>query len=148
MSKVHEIGVSDNKGSQILKVSCVQVIKSKGILGDRKCKENNEKNAQITLIEIENITYYNKISNTKIKPLDFRRNIVTEGVRLNALVNEEFWIGSVKVKGHELCKPCKYLQKKLGNKNFVKEMFYKGGLRCEILTDGEINVFDKIIKNF
>ena len=144
MAKVHEIGVCDKKGSKILKVSSVIAIKGKGIVGDRKYKENNEKITQITLIELENINYYNKISNSKIEPLEFRRNIVTEGIKLNDLISKEFFIGNIKIKGHALCRPCEYLQKKLGHNNFIKEMLYKGGLRCEILTDGKINVFDKI----
>ena len=147
MAKVHEIGLSSIKGSEILKVSSILAVKGKGILGDRKYKENNDKKAQITLIEIENIKDYNKISNSHIKPLDFRRNIVTEGIKLNDLVNKEFFVGNVKLKGHELCAPCIYLQKKLGHENFVKNMHDKGGLRCEILNDGTIKVLDKIQKN-
>ena len=99
---------------------------------------------QITLIEAENISYYNKVSNTNIPQLDFRRNLVTENIKLNELLNKEFFIGKVKVKGHDLCRPCKYLQNLLKQKNFVKELMLKGGLRCEILSDGDINVNDKI----
>ena len=92
----------------------------------------------MTLIEIENVNYFNKISNTSIKPLNFRRNIVTEGIGLNKLINKEFFIGNIKVKGHDLCRPCKYLQELLGQKNLVKELLLKGGLRCEILSSGKI----------
>ena len=96
------------------------------------------------MIEVENIKYYNKVSNSSINPLNFRRNIVTEGVELNNLVNKEFSIGNVKVKGHDLCRPCKYLQGLLDQKNFVKELMLKGGLRCEILSSGKIFVNDII----
>ncbi len=60
------------------------------------------------------------------------------------LVGKEFFVGNVKLKAHDLCRPCKYLQDKLGQQNLVKELLYKGGLRCEILTDGEISVGDII----
>ena len=33
---------------------------------------------------------------------------------------------------------------KLEQQNLVKELLYKGGLRCEILSDGEISVGDII----
>ena len=144
MGKVVEIGITDTKGSRIKKVSEVDAFKGKGLLNDRKFRENNHKKSQITLIEIENINHFNKISRTSISPVDFRRNIVTENIRLNELIDKEFFIGNVKLKGHDLCRPCKYLQEKLKQNNFIKEFLRKGGLRCEILTDGKINVGDAI----
>ena len=146
MGKVVEIGITDTKGSPINNVSEVRAFKGKGLLNDRKFKENNHKKSQITLIEVENINHFNKISNTNIPAIDFRRNIITENIRLNELVGKEFSIGNVKLKGHDLCRPCKYLQDKLKQSNFVKEFLHKGGLRCEILTSGKINVGD-IIKH-
>ena len=144
MSEVLEIGISKNKGSDMQKLNSVTAVKGKGLLGDRKYKENNRKDKQITLIEIENIIYYNKISKTNFMPTDFRRNIITKNVRLNDLINKEFLIGKVKVKGHDLCRPCKYLQILIKQNNFIKEFLYKGGLRCEILSNGKIFTGDKI----
>ena len=144
MGKVVEIGITDTKGSRIKKVSEVDAFKGKGLLNDRKFRENNHKKSQITLIEIENINHFNKISRTSISPVDFRRNIVTENIRLNELIDKEFFIGNVKLKGHDLCRPCKYLQEKLKQNNFIKEFLHKGGLRCEILSSGRINVGDII----
>ena len=87
MGKVGEIGITDTKGSRIKKVSEVDALKGKGLLNDRKFKENNHRESQITLIEIENINHFNKISRTSISPVDFRRNIVTENIRLNELID-------------------------------------------------------------
>jgi MOSC domain-containing protein YiiM len=147
MPKVIEIAISENAGKVTKNVDSVKSIAGKGLINDRHFKENNEKKSQITLIEIENINYYNKVSGTSILPKDFRRNIITEGIKLNDLVEREFFIGKVKVKAHDLCRPCKYLEKSLNQKNFVKELLRKGGLRCEILTNGEIFVGDEI-KNY
>ena len=144
MGKVLEIGISSAKGARIQKISSVEASKGKGLLYDRKFRENNKKECQITLIEIENINHFNNISGTNIAPLDFRRNIITENIRLNELVGEEFFVGNVKLKAHDLCRPCKYLQDKLKQNNFIKEFLHKGGLRCEILTSGKINVGDII----
>ena len=147
MSKVIEIAISASSGKIMKNVDCVESIAGKGLLNDRHFKEDNEKKSQITLIEIENINHYNQITRTSIPPKDFRRNIVTEGIKLNALVGSEFFIGEVKVKAHDLCRPCKYLQESLNQKNLVKELLRKGGLRCEILTNGKIFVGDEI-KNY
>ena len=144
MGKVLEIGITNTKGSQIERVKQAQALKGKGLVDDRKFRENNEKHCQITLIEIENINYFNKISKSNIPAVEFRRNIITENIALNDLVGKEFFVGEVKLKAHDLCRPCKYLQEKLKQGNFIKEFLHKGGLRCEILTNGKINVGDII----
>ena len=145
MGKVLEIGISENKSSKIVSVNEVEAIKGKGLIGEKHFKEDNKKRSQITLIEIENINYYNKITGTKIPAIKFLRNIVTEGMRLNVLVGKEFFIGKIKVKAHDLCRPCKNLQESLQQKNTVKELLYTGGLRCEILSSGKIFINDQII---
>jgi len=145
MGKVLEIGISENKSSKIVSVNQVEAIKGKGLIGEKHFKEDNKKRSQITLIEIENINHYNKITGVKIPAINFLRNIVTEGVRLNALISKEFFIGNVKVKAHDLCRPCKNLQESLQQKNTVKEFLYTGGLRCEILSSGKIFIDDEII---
>ena len=145
MGKVVQIGIADAKGSPIKSVNNIEILKDKGILNDRKFKENNQKERQITLIEIENINHFNDISKTNIRPIDFRRNIITENIKLNELVGKEFFVGEIKLKAHDLCRPCKNLQETLQQKNTVEELLHTGGLRCEILSSGKICVDDQII---
>ena len=144
MGKVVKIGISKTKGSEIFSLDKIDVIKGKGLLNDRKLNDNNEKDKQITLIEIENINSYNSKFKTNIEPLNLRRNIVTKDINLNNLVGKEFFVGSIRLKGHDLCRPCKYLQDKLNINNFIKEFLLKGGIRCEIMSSGTIKLEDKI----
>tara|TARA_B110000438_G_scaffold242945_1_gene242743 strand:+ start:474 stop:914 length:441 start_codon:yes stop_codon:yes gene_type:complete len=144
MSKVNEIAISQNPKGAMESVHSVEVIAGKGIVKDRRFKENNNKIEQITLIEIENINYYNRLTGTSISSIDFRRNVITEGIKLNELVNKEFLIGEIRIKAHDLCRPCKYLQERLNQGNIIKEFLRRGGLRCEILNSGKIVVGDKI----
>ena len=144
MAKVFDIAISQNSKGKMKSVDNVKAVAGRGIVNDRHYKENNSNRCQITLIEIENINYYNEKSTTSFLAKDFRRNIITEGVKLNQLIDKEFFIGEVKVKAHDLCRPCKYLQETLNQKNIIKEFLHKGGLRCEILIDGNILVGDKI----
>ena len=125
-------------------INNIQVIASKGIVNDRYFKDNNDKDIQITLIESENIDKYNLNSNTKIPYLDFRRNIVTKGIKLNDLLNKQITIGNIKLLGKDLCRPCKHLQELLGYNNIIKEFLLKGGLRCEIINSGTIYLNDEI----
>ena len=92
MGKVVEIGVTNSKGNQIKNVNEVEALKGKGLLNDRKFRENNQKQCQITLIEVENINYFNNKSKTNIPPVNFRRNIITENVKLNGLVGKKFFV--------------------------------------------------------
>ena len=145
MGKVLEIGISEDKNNRIVNVNDVEAVKAKGLIGEKHFKENNSKRCQITLIEIENINRYNKITGTTIPAINFLRNIITEGIQLNVLVGKEFFIGKVKVRAHDLCRPCKNLQESFQQKNTVKELLYTGGLRCEILSSGKIFINDQII---
>ena len=145
ISKVFKIGISKNKRQKINEINEIEVLSGKGVLGDRHFRDSKNYKGQITLIEKENIDYYNNKYKTKIPYVDFRRNIITEGVKLNELVGKEFFVGEVKVKGHDLCRPCKHLQELLEQKNLIKEMMLKSGLRCEILTSGKISVGDQIV---
>ena len=144
MSEVSKICITNKSSAEMQDVNTVEVIANKGIVNDRYFNENNDQDLQITLIESENIDYYNQISKTNIPYINFRRNIITKGILLNDLVGKEFLIGNIKIKGHRLCAPCRYLQEKLEQKNLVKKLLNRGGLRCEILTDGIISVNDPI----
>jgi MOSC domain-containing protein YiiM len=144
MGQVVQMGIVNSKGDQIQNVDVVEAIKGKGLLNDRKFAENNQKERQVTLIEIENINHFNKISKTSIPPVDFRRNIITKNIKLNDLLDKEFFVGKVKLKAHDLCRPCKYLQEKLKQENFIKEFMHTGGLRCEIMSSGKISIGDLI----
>tara|TARA_B100000745_G_scaffold259693_1_gene183097 strand:- start:272 stop:718 length:447 start_codon:yes stop_codon:yes gene_type:complete len=144
MSKVLEIGISENTGSKMLNVSSIEALAGKGLLNDRKFMNDNNNKSQLTFIEIENINYVNKILVSKIPAINFRRNIITQGVNLNDLNGKEFFVGPVKVKAHDLCRPCKYLQQLLNQKDLMKELLFKGGLRCEILINGKISIGDII----
>ena len=144
MSYVFEIGVTQINNKEIEKKESVEVIASKGIVGDRYFHEFNGDREQITLIESENIDYYNKTFNTNFNYLQFRRNIVTKGIELNPLVGKNIFVGKIKLKVTDLCRPCKDLQIGLNQTNIIKEFLRKGGLRCEILTSGNIKIGDKI----
>ena len=144
MPKVFKIGITKSKNQKIQEVEEINVLAGEGIIGDRYFDESTEDRNQLTLIESENIDYYNQKFNLKIPYLNFRRNIVTKGIELNDLIGKELLINQTKIKGIDLCRPCKELQEKLGLDNFIKEFLKKGGLRCEILTSANIKVGDEI----
>ena len=144
MSKIIEIGITGESNKEIEKVESIEVVSGKGIKGDRYFHDFNEEGNQLTLIESENIDYYNKTFNTNFKYLEFRRNLVTQNIQLNDLIGKTLIVGEIKIKAHDLCRPCKNLQGKLGKDNIIKEFLRRGGLRCEILNSGNITIGDNI----
>ena len=69
---------------------------------------------------------------------------MTRNIKLNELVGKTIIVGEIKLKVNDLCRPCKDLQNRLKKDNIIKEFLRRGGLRCEILTSGTINIGDKI----
>ena len=144
MSEVYKIGITINNNKSINEVSSINVLANQGIIGDRHFKQFNNPYNQLTLIESENIDYYNIKHGLNIPYIDFRRNIITKGVKLNDLVGKKILVGKVELEGIDLCRPCKHLCEVLGQDNIIKEFLRRGGIRCQILTSSSIKINDKI----
>ena len=144
MASVKLICTSPVAGGETVTVDAVTAIAGQGIEGDRYCGLDTEPSQQITLIESEVIDQFNRETESKLPYVMFRRNLVTEGVQLNNLAGETFNVGEVRLRGHELCEPCLYLQEKLKVAALVKRLTHKGGLCCEILTTGTIRSGDNL----
>ena len=144
MPKVIRLGIAKNKNQKIQEVEKIELLSGKGIVGNRHFHENNDARCQITLIESENIDYYNNKFKTDYSYVDFRRTVVTKGIQLNDLVGKKLLIGNVEVQGHDLCRPCKHLEETLKAQDIIKEFLRRGGLRCEIINSGIVNIGDEI----
>ncbi len=144
MSKVFKIGITDKNNKKINEVKSIEVLENKGVVGDRHFDEFNDPYCQLSLIESENIDFYNSKYNLNIPYVDFRRNIITKGIRLNDLIGKKFLVGNVQVEGIDLCRPCRHLTEMLSQENVLKEFLRKGGLRCQVLSSSMINVGDNI----
>ena len=127
----------------------VQLRAGCGIVGDRHYRRNAKPAEQITLIESEAIADFNRDHQQRVEPHSLRRNVLTEGVDLNALEGREFLIGNIRLRGIELCEPCSVVGKLLAGDltppQVVKALLGRGGLRCEILSSGVVRVGDEIV---
>tara|TARA_B100001093_G_scaffold33389_1_gene28924 strand:- start:281 stop:724 length:444 start_codon:yes stop_codon:yes gene_type:complete len=144
MSGILKIGLTKDHNKEIIEVNEINLIAGKGIVGDRHFRDFNDPFNQLSIIESENIDEYNLKNKLSIPYLNFRRNIVTKGIKLNELLNKNIKIGSVKLDVIDLCRPCRHLSEKLGRNDIIKEFLKKGGIRCQIINDGKISVTDKI----
>ncbi len=144
MSEVLKLGITRFNNKKIEEVKIIEVLANKGVIGDRHFSEYNDPYCQLSLIESENIDYYNLKYGLDIPYIDFRRNIITKGIQLNNLIGKKLLIGTVKVEVIDLCRPCKHLTESLNQENILKEFLRRGGLRCQILNSSKISVGDQI----
>ena len=68
-----------------------------------------------------------------------RRNVLTRGIDVNALVGRRFRIGDVLCEGRRLCEPCVHLDR-LSGPGILRPLIHRGGLRADVLTDGEVRL--------
>ncbi len=150
-ARVIGILFAENAGEPLLAHPSATLIAGKGIVGDRyysaqgtfSDKLKGAPGLEVTLIEQEKIDDFNTTTGLSFTAHDFRRNIVTQNIDLNALVEQEFYVGNVKLKGIMLCEPCAHLEKLLNTK-VVKELSHKAGLRAQIIISGDIAISDTI----
>jgi MOSC domain-containing protein YiiM len=123
----------------------VEVIAGKGIVGDRYFDRHEEPGQSITLIEAEEIEAALAEWGLLLDLSVTGRNVVTRGVRLNALVGRDFRIGAVRLRGAELCEPCLGLGEALAGEGrspaaVVKRLLHRGGLRADVLAGGTLTL--------
>jgi MOSC domain-containing protein YiiM len=142
---VQQILLSQARGGSMLSVNQVQAVAGQGLVGDRNFSPQigGSLDKNLTLIESENIQKFSESMGLTFSPEDARRNIVTSGIRLNPLLGHEFYVGPVKVKALELCEPCSLLAKRT-HRAVLWGLVHKGGLRCQIVGSGLINLGDKV----
>jgi MOSC domain-containing protein YiiM len=99
----------------------------------------------VTLIEREAVDAVRAETGIDVLEIETRRNIVTEGVPLNHLVGRTFRVGEVLLRGVKLSEPCAYLEELVGKDGLYKAFLHRGGLRAEVLGDGEISVGDHVV---
>ncbi len=140
---IERIFISPTHGAPQVECERVTAQAGMGILGDRNYGKSVHPGQNLTLVEAEELEEFFR---QHARPLDLsltRRNLVTRGVRLNELVDVEFTVGAVRMRGIELCEPCSFIGSSLSGESLapaavIKHWLHRGGLRVDILNSGEI----------
>jgi hypothetical protein len=124
------------------RVDDVVAIPGRGLDGDRYAAGSGTFSApgrgyELTLVEGE------VLDEIGLSWEEARRNIVTTGISLNALVGKPFRVGEVECIGRRLAEPCAHLEK-LARPGLLRPLVHRGGLRADILSGGTISVGDEI----
>lgn len=129
----------------------VRVVPGKGIEGDRyyignaTYSDRAGPHREVTLIELESIDALEREYGYRLEPELSRRNLLVSGVPLNHLIEREFSIGAVRLRGLLLCEPCATLAETSGHEHIINHLLHRGGLRAEILTEGTIHVGEAVL---
>ncbi len=127
-------------------VERVEAHAGKGLQGNRYYWEGGGAPAgnALTLIAAEALDAFTEETGIPLSAQESRRNVVTRGLDLNALVGKRFRVGNVECLGIELCEPCDHLQA-MTRPGVLRGMVHRAGLNADILTDGEIAVGDPVV---
>lgn len=147
--RVESIHLAGREGEPMRAIDRIRLIAGIGLDGDRYAtgrghfSKSPGTGRALTLIEAEVLEALRDILGIALQPGEARRNVTTRGIALNALVGQRFRIGGVLCEATRLCEPCKYLEDLLA-KPIKDPLLGRGGLRAEVLEDGEIRIGDEV----
>lgn len=131
------IFIAPKHGAAMQSVERVEALADAGLRGDRYTGR------QVTFIELENIEAFTRSTGLALAPDMPRRNIVTQGIRLNELCGRRFRIGGAIFEGVELCEPCSLFARRT-HREILDFFPQKAGLRARVISAGEIRVGEAI----
>jgi MOSC domain-containing protein YiiM len=142
---VKAIALAEQATGDLRIVEHASAIANRGLEGDRYAAKagtftpanDTARGYDLTLIEAEVLDSLTLPDGNHLEYAAARRNIVTQGIDLNALVGRRFRIGNVECLGQRLCEPCSHLER-LTTKGALQGLIHRGGLRADVLSDGEV----------
>jgi MOSC domain-containing protein YiiM len=144
---VVEINIAPRREELPQPVERIRAVAAQGLEGDRKFspepRADDERDRDLTLIAAEALEGLTEDTGIELTAAESRRNVLTRGIDLNALVGQRFRVGEVECEGLQLCEPCSHLQG-LTEPGVLRGLVHRGGLRAAILSGGEIAVGDPI----
>lgn len=145
---VEAVLVAAAAGEPLRRVEAAQALPGHGLEGDRYAAGRGTFSAgpgngrDLTLVAAEAL----EVLAGDGVPLSFedaRRNVVTRGIDLNALVGKRFRIGEVECLAQRLAEPCAHLET-LTRPGVLRGLVHRAGIRADILTEGTIRAGDAV----
>ena len=146
--RVVALFVAPKSAEEMVSLSSVQALADRGLEGDRFFRDSwsaiNRSDKAVSLIEDEVLELAAGELGVESIAQKTRRNIVTRGVPLIDLLQREFVIGKVRMRGIRLFEPCAHLVKVSRLPGIFKALNHRSGLKAAILSDGVITVGDRV----
>jgi len=143
--RVELVAVADAAEAPMRVVTRATARAGRGLEGDRyfagagTFSDPAARGLNLTLVAAEALEDLVLPSGRRLDHAEARRNVVTRGIDLNALVGRRFRVGAVECLGQRLCEPCAHLER-LTERGTLRGLVHRGGLRADVLSDGPIEV--------
>ena len=142
---VEVVAIAELASGPMVTVDRARAVADRGLEGDRYAAKAGTftpadptvRGYDLTLVEAEVLDDLTLPGGERLGYAEARRNVVTRGIDLNALVGRRFRIGDVECLGQRWCEPCSHLER-LTTKGTLRGLIHRGGLRADVLTDGWI----------
>jgi MOSC domain-containing protein YiiM len=138
--------VAEQAKQKPVEVDSARAVAGRGLLGDRYFLGRGSfshwrgTGRNLTMVEAE------ALDEVGLEYAEARRNVVVRGFPLNDLVGRRFRVGSVELEARRLCEPCTHLVKLTERDELLKELAGRGGIRVDVLSDGQIAVGDELVE--
>ncbi|MEV6732999.1 MULTISPECIES: MOSC domain-containing protein [unclassified Streptomyces] len=154
--RVTSLHLAARVGEPTFRVARARAVTGRGLAGDRnywagegpRPRRRGTGRASgvcdVTLIEAEALEALACEHGITLTPAECRRNLVCRDIRLNPLVDQEFQVGAVILRGLKLSEPCARLEQ-LVRPGLIRGLLHRGGLRAEVVRGGTIRVGDRIL---
>lgn len=134
--------VAPDAEQPLVAVDSVRALAGRGLEGDRYFEgrgtfSGTGRGYELTLVE------QRALEDVDLSWEEARRNVVTRGIALNALVGRRFTVGTAECIGRRLAEPCAHLER-LTRPGIIRPLVHRAGLRADILRDGKIALGDTI----
>jgi MOSC domain-containing protein YiiM len=138
---VEAILVAPDAEAPMLRVDSARAVAGRGLEGDRYGEGRGTFGGgvgyELTVVAAESL------DELEIPWERSRRNVVTRGVDVNALVGRRFAVGAVECIGRRLAEPCAHLERVEG-RGLMRPLVHRAGVRADILRGGTVAVGDEV----
>ena len=156
MGKVVGLFISPGIGKRMQARAMVRALAGQGLQGDRYAlglgsysRLPHQIVRHVSLIGREAMAAANeeliRRGSAPFEPDETRRNIVVEGVDVYALLDREFRISAVRLRGTDITRPCHVPSAAAGKTGFKEAYHDRGGILAEVLSNGLISLGDVLV---
>lgn len=139
-----EIWLTGAEAAPMRRVPAGRLVAGAGLDGDRYALGGGtwarypDLEKQLTLIDRDDVAAVATEAGVDLSPGDTRRNLVTVGLDLPALVGRWFAVGDALLFGMKRCPPCTHLERLTGAR-LVKAMVHRGGINAAVFAGAPIS---------